>query len=100
LRTARRGEDGRPLSIVHRDVSPQNVLLGYEGEVKVADFGIARADEAGLGRGEDPKVLRGKYAYMSPEQARGEPLDRRSDLFSLGILPRLATRRHMFRGEA
>ena len=95
-----RGEDGKPLHIVHRDVSPQNVLLGFEGEVKVADFGIARADEAGLGRGEDPKILRGKYAYMSPEQARGEPLDRRSDIFSFGILLyELATRRRMFRGK-
>jgi tetratricopeptide (TPR) repeat protein len=94
------GDDGKPLSIVHRDVSPQNVLLGYEGEVKVADFGIARADEPGLGRGEDPKILRGKYAYMSPEQARGEPLDRRSDIFSFGILLyELATRRRMFRGK-
>lgn len=92
-----RGDDGKPLNIVHRDVSPQNVLLGYEGEVKVADFGIARADEPGLGRGEDPKVLRGKYAYMSPEQARGEPLDRRSDIFSFGILLyELCTRRRMF----
>ncbi|MFK7990448.1 MAG: protein kinase [Sandaracinaceae bacterium] len=95
-----RGEDGGPLSIVHRDVSPQNVLLGFEGEVKVADFGISRADEPGLGRGEDPKILRGKYAYMSPEQARGEPLDRRSDLFSFGILLfELLTRRRMFRGR-
>jgi tetratricopeptide (TPR) repeat protein len=95
----RKGDDGRPLAIVHRDISPQNVLLGYEGEVKVADFGIARADQQGLGRGEDPKVLRGKYAYMSPEQARGEVLDRRSDLFSLGIvLWELATRERLFRG--
>jgi tetratricopeptide (TPR) repeat protein/tRNA A-37 threonylcarbamoyl transferase component Bud32 len=95
----RKGEDGRPLAIVHRDVSPQNVLLGYEGEVKVADFGIARADQQDLGRGEDPRVIRGKYAYMSPEQARGEPLDRRSDLFSLGIvLWELATRERLFRG--
>ncbi len=82
----RRGADGRPLNIVHRDVSPQNVLLGYEGHVKVADFGIARADDAELGKGEDPKVLRGKYAYMSPEQSRGESLDGRSDLFALGIV--------------
>lgn len=94
-----RFDDGKPMNIVHRDVSPQNVLLGYEGEVKVADFGIARADEPGLGRGEDPKILRGKYAYMSPEQARGESLDRRSDIFSFGILLfELATRRRMFRG--
>jgi serine/threonine protein kinase len=96
----RRGDDGRPLSIVHRDVSPQNILLSYEGDVKVADFGIARADESGLGRGEDPKILRGKYAYMSPEQARGEPLDRRSDLFSLGVvLYELLSGRRMFRGR-
>ncbi|AKF07033.1 serine/threonine-protein kinase PknK [Sandaracinus amylolyticus] len=97
----RRGDEGRPLAIVHRDVSPQNILLGYEGEVKVADFGIARADEAGLGRGEDPKILRGKYAYMSPEQARGEPLDRRSDVFSLGIvLYELLVGKRMFRGRS
>ncbi len=96
-----KGEDGKPLHIVHRDVSPQNVLLGFEGEVKVADFGIAHADEVGLGRGEDPKVLRGKYAYMSPEQARGEPLDRRSDIFAFGILLyELVTRRRMFRGKS
>nr|MDQ3035995.1 serine/threonine protein kinase [Myxococcota bacterium] len=97
----RKGDEGRPMQIVHRDVSPQNILLGYEGEVKVADFGIARADEQGLGRGEDPKILRGKYAYMSPEQARGEPLDRRSDLFALGIvLYELLTGRRMFRGKS
>jgi len=96
-----RFDDGKPMAIVHRDVSPQNVLLGYEGEVKVADFGIARADEPGLGRGEDPKILRGKYAYMSPEQARGEPLDSRSDLFSFGVLLyELVTKRRMFRGQS
>jgi len=94
----RKGEDGRPLNIVHRDISPQNVLLSFDGVVKVADFGIARADESGLGRGEDPKLLRGKYAYMSPEQARGEPLDRRSDLFSLGIvLHELLTGERLFK---
>ena len=97
----RRGPDGRPLNIVHRDVSPQNVLLGFEGAVKVADFGIARADQQELGKGDDPKVLRGKYAYMSPEQARGEPLDRRSDLFSLGIvLYEVLTSRRLFRGRS
>jgi hypothetical protein len=97
----RRGDDGRPLQIVHRDVSPQNVLLAHEGVVKVADFGIARADEAGLGRGEDPKVLRGKYGYMSPEQARGEPLDRRSDVFALGVvLFEVLTGQRLFRGKS
>ncbi|MBN8617140.1 MAG: protein kinase, partial [Deltaproteobacteria bacterium] len=97
----RKGDDGRPLHIVHRDVSPQNVLLAHEGVVKVADFGIARADEVGLGRGEDPKVLRGKYAYMSPEQARGEPLDRRSDVFALGVvLFEAITGQRLFRAKS
>lgn len=97
----RRADDGRPLGIVHRDVSPQNILLGYEGQVKVGDFGIAMADEHGLGRDEDPSVLRGKYAYMSPEQARGEALDNRSDLFSLGIVTwEMVTGERLFRASS
>lgn len=96
-----RADDGRPLNIVHRDISPQNVLLGYEGQVKVADFGIALADERGLGAEDDPKTLRGKYAYMSPEQVRGESLDRRSDVFSLGIvLYEMLAGRRLFRGHS
>ena len=78
----KKDEGGAPLEIVHRDVSPQNVLLSFEGAVKIADFGIASArlvdEEAG--------VLKGKFGYMSPEQARGEKVDRRSDLYSLGVI--------------
>jgi serine/threonine protein kinase/tetratricopeptide (TPR) repeat protein len=84
----RRDEQMRPLGIVHRDVSPQNVLISWEGEVKVTDFGIAKARDM-LGEGEDePKQnqLQGKYPYMSPEQARGDKVDARSDLFSLGTV--------------
>ncbi len=85
----RRDEHGRPLGIVHRDISPQNILLSWEGEVKVTDFGIAKAkdsiieDEAGDTRA---GRVRGKLAYMSPEQAKAEPVDGRSDLFSLGTV--------------
>ena len=78
------GFDGHPLGIVHRDISPQNVLLSFQGEVKIADFGVARAAEQThqtLG-GE----LKGKLAYMAPEQALGQPLDQRADLFSLGVV--------------
>jgi len=78
----RRDEGGAPLEIVHRDVSPQNILLSFEGGVKVADFGIASAN---LFR-EEPGVLKGKTAYMSPEQARGEKVDRRTDIYSLGVV--------------
>jgi serine/threonine-protein kinase len=70
--------------IVHRDVSPQNVLLSYEGEVKVSDFGLARAlDSGGLAASQ---TVRGKPSYMSPEQAAGDPLDNRSDLWAVGVM--------------
>jgi len=84
----RRDDQMRPLGIVHRDVSPHNILVSWEGEVKVTDFGIAKARDI-LGEGKDDlreEVLQGKYAYMSPEQARGESVDARSDLFSLGTV--------------
>jgi len=78
----RKDEGGGPLEIVHRDVSPQNILLSFEGAVKVADFGIATAN---LFR-EEPGVLKGKTGYMSPDQACGEKVDRRTDIYSLGVV--------------
>lgn len=78
----KRDDGGVPLEIVHRDVSPQNVLLSFEGVVKIADFGIASARLVD----EEQGVLKGKFGYMSPEQARGEKVDRRSDLYSLGVI--------------
>jgi serine/threonine protein kinase/tetratricopeptide (TPR) repeat protein len=78
----RKDEAGRALDIVHRDVSPQNILLSIDGAVKIADFGIASAN---LFR-EEPGVLKGKTAYMSPEQARAEKVTRRTDIYSLGVV--------------
>ena len=80
----KRDGQGRPLAIIHRDVSPQNVLVSYEGEVKLIDFGIAKA--AVRSSRTQHGILKGKFGYMSPEQVRGLPLDRRSDLFAIGTL--------------
>jgi serine/threonine-protein kinase len=88
-------EHGHALDLVHRDVSPQNVIVTYDGHVKVLDFGIATtADKT---RHTEVGVVKGKIEYMSPEQCRAETLDRRSDLFSLGIvLYELATGRRLY----
>jgi serine/threonine protein kinase len=79
-----RGDRGELLGVVHRDVSPQNVLLAYQGHVKLIDFGIAKA--AGRSQQTEAGSIKGKFRYMSPEQAWGRPVDRRSDVFSLGIV--------------
>ena len=80
----RLGHDGKPLGIVHRDVSPSNLMVSYEGSVKVVDFGVAKAEN----RAQETRsgTVKGKIAYLSPEQCRGGAIDRRSDLFSLGIV--------------
>jgi serine/threonine-protein kinase len=91
----KRGRDGQHLNIVHRDVSPKNVMLNVEGVVKLTDFGIAKARM--VMEQEEGEVLMGKVEYMSPEQARYEATDRRSDLFSLGIVMyELLTGFHIF----
>lgn len=78
------GSSGRPLNITHRDMSPQNVMISFEGEVKVVDFGIAKAEN----QVENTRVgtIKGKFGYMSPEQADGQQVDSRTDIFSLGIV--------------
>ncbi len=91
-------EQGHPLGLVHRDVTPNNILIGQEGEVKLADFGIAQAGRR-LRRTE-PDVIAGSPQYMSPEQAEGRPLDARSDFFSLGVVfYELLTGHRLFEAE-
>ncbi|MBL4684910.1 MAG: serine/threonine protein kinase, partial [Nannocystaceae bacterium] len=80
----KRSAEGEPLGIVHRDVSPSNVLIGFEGAVKLTDFGVAKARIGMVTT--DAGTLRGKIPYMSPEQCRGEALDRRSDVYAVGLL--------------
>ena len=91
-------EQGLPLGLVHRDVSPQNVLVTYDGVVKLIDFGIAKATRAHNSEQTQAGMIKGKYAYMSPEQTRGEQLDARSDIFSAGtLLWELLTWRRLFK---
>jgi eukaryotic-like serine/threonine-protein kinase len=90
---------GHPMNVVHRDVSPHNILLGVDGGVKLVDFGVAKA-MGRLSEVTSAGQLKGKFGYMSPEQAMAKRVDRRSDIFALGIvLFELTTGRRLFRGE-
>jgi serine/threonine-protein kinase len=94
-----RDEAGQLLGVVHRDISPQNIIVGYSGTAKVLDFGIAKATARSSTLTEAGEV-KGKFAFMAPEQLYGRPVDRRADIFSLGVLAyMLTTGRHPFRGE-
>jgi serine/threonine protein kinase len=95
----KRDPAGRPLELVHRDVSPQNMLVSFEGDVKLIDFGIAKAaNKASRTRA---GILKGKFGYLSPEQVRGESVDRRSDVFGVGtVLHELLTGERLFIGDS
>ncbi|MEJ7597147.1 MAG: protein kinase [Kofleriaceae bacterium] len=95
----RRGPDGVPLGIVHRDVSPSNIMIGLDGSVKLLDFGIAKAAARSIET--QSGIIKGKFAYMSPEQCRGRDVDRRSDVFSIGIiLYEVSTQHRCFRADS
>ncbi len=90
---------GKPLNIVHRDISPHNAMISFTGEVKLMDFGIAKAAQRSTKT--MAGTVKGKVAYMSPEQARGKPLDGRSDLFALGIMMwEMLTNKRLFLGDS
>ena len=92
-------KNGQPLNIIHRDVSPHNVMVSYDGDVKVMDFGIAKA--AARSTKTRAGTVKGKCAYMSPEQARGKHLDSRSDMFAVGVMAwEMLTHRRLFAGDS
>jgi serine/threonine protein kinase len=81
---SKRDHDGLPLKLVHRDVSPENIMVTQRGEVQLLDFGVLKSDDRR--RGTDPGQLQGNLAFMAPEQARGQDVDARADLFALGLV--------------
>jgi serine/threonine protein kinase len=94
----RTGADGAPLHIVHRDVSPSNVMLGFDGGVKLVDFGVAKAAQRTVKT--EAGAIKGKVTYFSPEQCRGRPVDRQSDVYSLGIvLHEMLTGKRLYKRE-
>ncbi len=98
---AHRKQDPRlgPLNLVHRDISPQNIIISYEGDVKLIDFGIAKATSRSTRT--QVGVLKGKFGYMSPEQVNGQDIDRRSDIFSVGtVLAEMLTGKRLFAAES
>lgn len=94
----RRDSSGSPLELVHRDVSPANVMIGYTGDLKLVDFGIAKS--ATKDNATRTGVIKGKISYLAPEQCRGDRIDRRTDVFALGILTyEMTTGRRLFPGD-
>ncbi len=95
----KKSSQGEPLNIIHRDISPPNLLISYEGEIKLIDFGLAKA--VGSSVQTQAGIIKGKLAYMSPEQVRGAALDLRSDVFAVGIVFfELLTARRLFRRDS
>ncbi len=95
---ARKDDQGQPVSIVHRDISPQNIIVSFDGDVKLIDFGIAKA--AGKLSRTQVGSIKGKFGYMSPEQVKGVEIDQRTDIFWLGIcLWEMLTLKRLFQAD-